>query len=287
MPRFANRAEEAAWWEANEQAVARAFEKALDEGYAGPCAVVVTDDSTATKIRLGSRDVAKAHKQALKLGLRCQDYLKTILCEAVRSARSRRGGNQVKKESKTKNRKLSRNDAAEAVGREFASAVDSVFVSLQKMSYRKALRTLRLIEASFIVKLPSRSKSRRELRRRIAELSLEQALTHGCDLRECRTKLTYLEILGWSTVDKKLFTLLLYARGMVVRRHFLVARAVTQQGISASKQRLRRIEGKAPRRGRKYFLNWIESFQEVLAEIERTAAGHSPRWDLGGGPVRT
>jgi hypothetical protein len=30
--RFANRAEEAAWWEANEKAVADSFEKTLNEG---------------------------------------------------------------------------------------------------------------------------------------------------------------------------------------------------------------------------------------------------------------
>ncbi len=37
--RFANKAEETAWWEANEEAVADSFEEALKEGYAGPCTV--------------------------------------------------------------------------------------------------------------------------------------------------------------------------------------------------------------------------------------------------------
>jgi predicted DNA binding CopG/RHH family protein len=83
--RFANRVEEAAWWEANEMAVADSFEKALNEGYAGPCTVVVTGDSTATKIRLGSRDVAKVRTQAAKRGLRHQVYLKTIIHDALSS----------------------------------------------------------------------------------------------------------------------------------------------------------------------------------------------------------
>ena len=81
--RFANRAEESAWWEANEEAVAASFEKAVNEGYVGPCTVVVTGDSTATKIRLGSSDIAKARAQAVERGLRHQIYLKMIIHEAL------------------------------------------------------------------------------------------------------------------------------------------------------------------------------------------------------------
>ena len=81
--RFANRAEEAAWWEANGETVAGSFEKALNEGYVGPCTVVVTGDSTATRIRLGSRDVAKARIQAAIRGLCHQVYLKMIIHEAL------------------------------------------------------------------------------------------------------------------------------------------------------------------------------------------------------------
>ena len=86
--RFANRAEEAAWWEANEEIVADSFEKALNEGYVGPCTVVVTGDSTTTKIRLGSRDVAKARAQAVERGLHHQIYFKMIIHEALRKAES-------------------------------------------------------------------------------------------------------------------------------------------------------------------------------------------------------
>jgi predicted DNA binding CopG/RHH family protein len=84
--RFANRAEEAAWWEANEEIVADSFEKALNEGYVGPCTVVVIGDSTTTKIRLGSRDVAKARAQAVERGLRHQIYLNLIIHEALLNA---------------------------------------------------------------------------------------------------------------------------------------------------------------------------------------------------------
>jgi hypothetical protein len=81
--RFANRAEETAWWEANGETLADSFEKALNEGYTGPGNVVVTGDSTATKFRLGSRDVAKVRAQAGARGLRHQDYLKMIIHESL------------------------------------------------------------------------------------------------------------------------------------------------------------------------------------------------------------
>jgi hypothetical protein len=84
--RFVSEAEEAAWWEANGEAVAGEFEKALNEGYVGPCNLVVTGDSTATRVRLGSRDVAKGRAQAAKCGLRFQAYLNKIAHEALSNA---------------------------------------------------------------------------------------------------------------------------------------------------------------------------------------------------------
>jgi predicted DNA binding CopG/RHH family protein len=58
----------------------------LNEGYVGPCTVVVTGDSTVTKIRIGPRDIAKVHVQAGARGLRHQVYLKTIIHEALVNA---------------------------------------------------------------------------------------------------------------------------------------------------------------------------------------------------------
>jgi len=88
--RFANRAEESAWWDANGDSLADTFEKALNEGYVGPCTIVVLGDSTPANIRLGSRDVAKVRAQAAEHGLRHQTYLKMIIHEALRNAESSR-----------------------------------------------------------------------------------------------------------------------------------------------------------------------------------------------------
>jgi predicted DNA binding CopG/RHH family protein len=88
--RFTNQAEEAAWWEANEEVVASTFERTMNEGYAGSCTLVVTGDSTVTKIRLGSRDSSKVRAQAAKRGQSFQAYLKMILHETLCKAEAER-----------------------------------------------------------------------------------------------------------------------------------------------------------------------------------------------------
>ncbi len=81
--RFASEAEEAAWWEANEGVSADAFEKRLANGYRGPAYVVITGDSTVTKIRLSAKDVALASKQAKSRGVRCHEHLKSLFHKAI------------------------------------------------------------------------------------------------------------------------------------------------------------------------------------------------------------
>ncbi len=80
---FANEAEEAAWWESNEDALADEFEKATAEGRAGIGTVVKRTALPSTTIRLDPDDIAKARVQAAERGLRYQTYLKMILHEAL------------------------------------------------------------------------------------------------------------------------------------------------------------------------------------------------------------
>ena len=81
--RFANEAEEAAWWAANESRLADEFEKTAAEASVGPATFVITGDSTVARIKLGKKDVVLARTQAKKRGMRCHDYLKLILHEAL------------------------------------------------------------------------------------------------------------------------------------------------------------------------------------------------------------
>lgn len=83
---FANEAEEAAWWESHEDALADEFEKATKAGRAGVGTVAKRAALPTTTIRLDPEDISKAREQAAERGLRYQTYLKMIIHEALRNA---------------------------------------------------------------------------------------------------------------------------------------------------------------------------------------------------------
>jgi predicted DNA binding CopG/RHH family protein len=85
---FANEAEEAAWWESNEDALADEFEKATAEGRAGIGTVAKRAALPSTTIRLDPEDIAKARVLAAERGLRYQTFLKMIIHEELRKAES-------------------------------------------------------------------------------------------------------------------------------------------------------------------------------------------------------
>lgn len=80
---FANEAEEAAWWESQEAALADEFEKATAEGKVGFGTVAKRAALPTTTIRLAPEDIALARKQAAARGLRYQTYLKMIIHETL------------------------------------------------------------------------------------------------------------------------------------------------------------------------------------------------------------
>ncbi len=80
---FASEAEEAEWWESNEDQLASEFEKAGSEGKLGFGTVARRAALPSTTIRLDPDDIAKARVQAAQRGLRYQTYLKMIIHEAL------------------------------------------------------------------------------------------------------------------------------------------------------------------------------------------------------------
>lgn len=83
---FANEAEEAAWWESNEDGLLEDFIQATAEGRVGIGTVAKRAALPSTTIRLDPDDIAKARVQAADRGLRYQTYLKMIIHEALRAA---------------------------------------------------------------------------------------------------------------------------------------------------------------------------------------------------------
>jgi len=87
---FASEAEEAVWWESNEDALLDEFKKATAEGRVGFGTLVKRPALSTTTIRLDPEDISKARVQAAERGLRYQTYLKMIIHEALRDEEQKR-----------------------------------------------------------------------------------------------------------------------------------------------------------------------------------------------------
>ena len=87
---FKSEAEEAAWWESNEDALLEDFKKATAEGRVGIGTAAKQAALPSTTIRLDPGDIAKARVLAAARGLRYQTYLKMIIHEALLKAESAR-----------------------------------------------------------------------------------------------------------------------------------------------------------------------------------------------------
>ena len=86
VPRFADEAEEAQWWEKQQPRMAGAMEAALSAGEDLTTVPAPLARALAAKnvtIRLSLADLERARKQAERRGLRYQTYVKMLLHQAL------------------------------------------------------------------------------------------------------------------------------------------------------------------------------------------------------------
>ena len=80
---FKSEAEEAQWWQENQDSLAQAFEEAAAAGTLGRGTAARRGNTPTTTIRLDPADIAKARAQAEHRGLKYQTYLKMLIHEAL------------------------------------------------------------------------------------------------------------------------------------------------------------------------------------------------------------
>jgi predicted DNA binding CopG/RHH family protein len=90
-PNFANEGEEARWWADHQDEIAGVFEKAAAKKTLGRGTVARKGATPTTTIRLDQEDISRARKQADRIGLRYQTYLKMLLREALLAAERKVG----------------------------------------------------------------------------------------------------------------------------------------------------------------------------------------------------
>jgi predicted DNA binding CopG/RHH family protein len=87
VPNFATEAEEAKWWDDNQDMVEEEMLKAIRDGTAhigGPARILLERrESKDISIRVPIADLERAREQAQKKGLTYQTYIKMLLHEAL------------------------------------------------------------------------------------------------------------------------------------------------------------------------------------------------------------
>jgi predicted DNA binding CopG/RHH family protein len=83
-PEFKSEAEEARWYEKNQDALLAEFKDAAKDGALGRGTLAKRGLTPTTTIRLDKRDIELAKQQAEQRGLRYQTYLKMLIHQALR-----------------------------------------------------------------------------------------------------------------------------------------------------------------------------------------------------------
>ena len=86
VPKFKNELEEAEWWDAHRDQVSKEFVKAGREGRLQILTKQKLKERLASRpvtIRLSEADIALAQKQAERMGLGYQTYIKSLLHETL------------------------------------------------------------------------------------------------------------------------------------------------------------------------------------------------------------
>jgi hypothetical protein len=118
-----------------------------------------------------------------------------------------------------------------SMGRALARDIDRHFVAPRTKSYREAARDFKALEQYYVAKLARHPDLALEVRRRVAESNLHQALLHGCSLSVCRARLTELSNLGFQDVERKAHFWLIFAKQALARGHKRIAKRITSQII--------------------------------------------------------
>jgi predicted DNA binding CopG/RHH family protein len=90
-PEFKSEAEEARWYEKNQDALLTEFKDAAKDGTLGQGTLAKRGLTPTTTIRLDKRDIELAKQQAEQRGLRYQTYLKMLIHQALRGEGPRVG----------------------------------------------------------------------------------------------------------------------------------------------------------------------------------------------------
>lgn len=180
-------------------------------------------------------------------------------------------------------RRLDRRGGTRSVERDFVREFDLEFVRSRKLPYSQAVRSFKRLERDFAQRLNNHSAFVLEIKRRIAEQLLDMALERERSLSICRARLDQNSKLGWSNFDRKFHFHLMYARGMLARRHRQTASRIALELMAELNSRLEALKKLPRQQGRKWILDATSLVRQILdsAALMETD-GVACKWDAGG-----
>src|SRR6266487_2714427 len=153
-------------------------------------------------------------------------------------------------------------------GRELAFVRAVTEVQLAKgLSYRAFTARLRRIERFHVEQLSRNKFLAQEIKRRISELLLKEAILRGCSFNICRRRMNEIRALGFTDIEQKSMCLFFYARAARDRGHFHIAKdtaAGMAKELDSSLRRKRSLLGK----------DWLKALTSLLSELD---ASHEKR----------
>jgi len=126
------------------------------------------------------------------------------------------------------------------VSREFARAANFEIVKASSISYDKVARNFRRLERIYLPHLAGHPSLALEIRRRVSEQLLEQAILHGCSQRACRSRLSIALRLGFTNIEQEAHYRLLYAKGALARGHRRIAKKTASEMVQKLQRSLKK-----------------------------------------------
>lgn len=147
----------------------------------------------------------------------------------------------------------------------FVQATSNAFVYAytSDLSYRAVAIHLKRIEGVFVQQLRGKPRYALEVRRRIAESLLKEAIRLKCSFRLCRERMQALKRVGFSSIETQSTHYFIYAKAALRQGHYQVALRMANEMTREWEAALRRGRNLVGKRD-------LQLFKALLADVNQS-----------------
>jgi hypothetical protein len=146
----------------------------------------------------------------------------------------------------------------------FAKEVDACLLASSERTYSEFARDLRGIERKYVLALHDDPPHALEIRRRVAELTLDAAVLRNCSIRLCKEKLKRNLRLGFTDKWREVHSRLMYAEALLSRQKYKAAMRLTEELLNVISQ--------VEKKGSKYDKKQAKTYKAWISRIRAGAS---------------